>query len=198
MEEILIGLASFAGGIVFREIINFFKESKLEDKRYETEKKHFFAENFFPIYRDVYSAMYDVTIQIESFINRKTTFQHSNVFVIDVLEITKEDYDKYMFGDDEDQVYSVNFMYHLQLLQDNTAKLREIHQKNTIMFTDNENELIKSYYNVSTMVMWSLYKIIQTGEVDKEFGEYLISQNDYLEKSKEKIRMIFRERFVFE
>lgn len=50
MVGILISLASFIGGIVFREIVNFFKESKLENKRFETEKKHFFAENFFPIY----------------------------------------------------------------------------------------------------------------------------------------------------
>lgn len=116
MVGILISLASFIGGIVFREIVDFFKESKLENKRFETEKKHFFAENFFPIYIDIYSAMYDVTIQIESFINRDTTFRHSNVYVKDVIEITKKDYDKYMWGDDEEQVYSVNFMYHLQLL----------------------------------------------------------------------------------
>ena len=48
--------------------------------------------------------MYDVTIQIESFINRDTTFRHSNVYVKDVIEITKKDYDKYMWGDDEEQV----------------------------------------------------------------------------------------------
>ncbi|OEL08402.1 hypothetical protein AST04_08165 [Staphylococcus equorum] len=66
------------------------------------------------------------------------------------------------------------------------------------MFTDNENELIMSYYNVSTMLMWSLYNITQTGKVEKEFGEYLIQQNDFLENSKEKVRSIFRERFVFE
>lgn len=198
MVGILISLASFIGGIVFREIINFFKESKLEDKRFETEKKHFFAENFFPIYRDIYSAMYDVTIQIESFINRETTFRHSNVYVKDVIEITKEDYDKYMWGDDEEQVYSVNFMYHLQLLQDYTAKLRELHQKNTIMFTDKENDLIMNYYNVSTKLMWSLYKITQTGKVEEGFGEHLVQENDILENGKKEVRSIFRERFVFE
>ncbi|MCY1039157.1 hypothetical protein OWI77_09995, partial [Staphylococcus nepalensis] len=63
---------------------------------------------------------------------------------------------------------------------------------------DNENELIMSYYNVSTMLMWSLYNITQTGKVEEEFGEYLIQQNDFLENSKEKVRSIFRERFVFE
>lgn len=54
MVGILISLASFIGGIVFREIVDFFKESKLENKRFETEKKHFFAENFFSIYIDIY------------------------------------------------------------------------------------------------------------------------------------------------
>ena len=89
MLGILISLGSFIGGITFREIINFLKESKLEGKKFETEKKHFFAENFFPIYRDVYSAMYDVVIQVECFINRETVFRHSNVYVKDVIEITK-------------------------------------------------------------------------------------------------------------
>lgn len=60
MVGILISLASFIGGIVFREIVNFFKESKLENKRFETEKKHFFAENFFPIYIDIYRYIYIV------------------------------------------------------------------------------------------------------------------------------------------
>lgn len=198
MIGIIISLLSFAGGIIFREIINFFKESKLEDKKFETEKKQFFAENFFPIYRDIYSAMYEVTVQIECFINREITFRHSNVYVKDVIEITKENYDKYMWGDDEEQVYSVNFMYHLQLLQNCTAELRELHQKNTIMFTNEENELIMSYYNISNMLMWSLNNIMQTGKVEGNFGEYLIQQNDILENCKKKIRLIFRKRFVFE
>ena len=34
MIGIIISLLSFAGGIIFREIINFFKESKLEDKKF--------------------------------------------------------------------------------------------------------------------------------------------------------------------
>lgn len=198
MIGIIISLLSFAGGIIFREIINFFKESKLEDKKFETEKKQFFAENFFPIYRDIYSAMYEVTVQIECFINREITFRHSNVYVKDVIEITKENYDKYMWGDDEEQVYSVNFMYHLQLLQNCTAELRELHQKNTIMFTNEENELIMSYYNTSNMLMWSLNNIMQTGKIEENFDEYLIQQNDILENCKKKIRLIFRKRFVFE
>lgn len=198
MIGIIISLLSFAGGIIFREIINFFKESKLEDKKFETEKKQFFAENFFPIYRDIYSAMYEVTVQIECFINREITFRHSNVYVKDVIEITKENYDKYMWGDDEEQVYSVNFMYHLQLLQNCTAELRELHQKNTIMFTNEENELIMSYYNTSNMLMWSLNNIMQTGKIEENFDEYLIQQNDILENCKKKIRLIFRKLFVFE
>lgn len=198
MIGIIISLLSFAGGIIFREIINFFKESKLEDKKFETEKKQFFAENFFPIYRDIYSAMYEVTVQIECFINREITFLHSNVYVKDVIEITKENYDKYMWGDDEEQVYNVNFMYHLQLLQNCTAELRELHQKNTIMFTNEENELIMSYYNTSNMLMWSLNNVMQTGKIDGNFDEYLIQQNDVLENCKKKIRLIFRKRFVFE
>lgn len=198
MIGIIISLLSFAGGIIFREIINFFKESKLEDKKFETEKKQFFAENFFPIYRDIYSAMYEVTVQIECFINREITFRHSNVYVKDVIEITKENYDKYMWGDDEKQVYNVNFMYHLQLLQNCIAELRELHQKNTIMFTNEENELIMNYYNTSNMLMWSLNNIMQTGKIEGNFEEYLIQQNDILENCKNKIRLIFRKRFVFE
>ena len=198
MIGIIISLLSFAGGIIFREIINFFKESKLEDKKFETEKKQFFAENFFPIYRDIYSAMYEVTVQIECFINREITFRHSNVYVKDVIEITKENYDKYMWGDDEKQVYNVNFMYHLQLLQNCIAELRELHQKNTIMFTNEENELIMNYYNTSNMLMWSLNNIMQTWKIEGNFEEYLIQQNDILENCKKKIRLIFRKRFVFE
>lgn len=198
MIGIVISLLSFAGGIIFREIIKFLKESKLEDKKFEIEKKQFFAENFFSIYRDVYSAMYEVTVQIECFINHEITFRHSNVYVKDVIEITKENYDKYMWGDDEEQVYSVNFMYHLQLLQNCTAELRELHQKNTIMFTDEENELITSYYNISNMLMWSLNNIMQTGKIEGNLGEYLIQQNDILENCKKKVRLIFRKRFVFE
>ncbi|WJD66092.1 hypothetical protein QQ988_09365 [Staphylococcus epidermidis] len=198
MIGIVISLLSFTGGIIFREIIKFLKESKLEDKKFEIEKKQFFAENFFSIYRGVYSAMYEVTVQIECFINHEITFRHSNVYVKDVIEITKENYDKYMWGDDEEQVYSVNFMYHLQLLQNCTAELRELHQKNTIMFTDEENELITSYYNISNMLMWSLNNIMQTGKIEENLGEYLIQQNDILEKCKKKVRLIFRKRFVFE
>lgn len=198
MIGIIISLLSFTGGIIFREIINFFKESKLEDKKFETEKKQFFAENFFPIYRDIYSAMYEVTVQIECFINREIAFRHSNVYVKDVIEITKENYDKYMWGDDEKQVYNVNFMYHLQLLQNYTAELKELHQKNTIMFTNEENELIMSYYNTSNMLMWLLNNIMQTGKIEGNFDEHLIQQNDILENCKQKIRLIFRKRFVFE
>lgn len=198
MIGIIISLLSFAGGIIFREIINFFKESKLEDKKFETEKKQFFAENFFPIYRDIYSAMYEVTVQIECFINREIAFRHSNVYVKDVIEITKENYDKYMWGDDEKQVYNVNFIYHLQLLQNYTAELKELHQKNTIMFTNEENELIMSYYNTSNMLMWLLNNIMQTGKIEGNFDEHLIQQNDILENCKQKIRLIFRKRFVFE
>lgn len=89
-------------------------------------------------------------------------------------------------------------MYHLQLLQNCIAELRELHQKNTIMFTNEENELIMNYYNTSNMLMWSLNNIMQTGKIEGNFEEYLIQQNDILENCKKKIRLIFRKRFVFE
>ncbi|EGQ3239736.1 hypothetical protein H0734_002367 [Staphylococcus pseudintermedius] len=66
------------------------------------------------------------------------------------------------------------------------------------MFTDDENELIESYYNISNILMWSLYKISQTGQEEKSFSEYLIKQRSYLEIGKEKVRDNFRKRFVLE
>ncbi|AMG96654.1 hypothetical protein [Staphylococcus simulans] len=193
----LIAIITFCLGVGLKSFTSYLKDRRIEKGKEEIAKKQFFSKNFFPIYRDIYSAMHDIFIQVESFINKETTFTHSNIYVKDTIEITEEDYKKYMFGDDEEQVYIVNFIFHLQLLQDNIAELRELHQKNAIMFTDDENELIESYYNISNVLMWSLYKISQTGQ-EESFSEYLIEQSSYLEIGKEKVRDKFRERFVLE
>lgn len=55
-----------------------------------------------------------------------------------------------MWGENKEKVFAVNFIYHLQLLQEYTANLRVLHQKNSILFTDNENNLINNYYDIST------------------------------------------------
>ncbi|EJA1881277.1 hypothetical protein MWQ74_001709 [Staphylococcus pseudintermedius] len=183
----LIAIITFGLGVGLKSFTSYLKDRRIEKEKEEIAKKHFFSKNFFPIYRDVYSAMYDIFIQVENFINKEKVFKHSNIHVKDTIEITEEDYKKYMFGDDEKQVYLVNFIFYLQLLQDKTAELKELHQKNAIMFTDDENELIESYYNISNILMWSLYKISQTGQEEKSFSEYLIKQRSYLEIGKEKV-----------
>ena len=47
MVGILISLASFIGGIVFREIVNFFIESKLENKKDSKLKRNIFLQKTF-------------------------------------------------------------------------------------------------------------------------------------------------------
>ncbi|MCE7782023.1 hypothetical protein [Staphylococcus xylosus] len=198
MISFIVGVASFVCGIVFREIINYIKQKGVESHKEEIAKKQFFAENFFPIYRETYKSMFDIINEIDTFINCKITFTHSNDNVQNTIPITDEDFKEYMWGEDEEKVFVTNFMYHLQLLQDHTTELRDLHQKNKIMFSDGENNLIQSFYQTSQTIMWSLKNTLKTNSLNEEVIIYLKEQNNLLELQQTKIKDKFRNRFVFE
>lgn len=142
--------------------------------------------------------MFDIINEIDTFINCKITFTHSNDNVQNTIPITDEDFKEYMRGEDEEKVFVTNFMYHLQLLQDHTTKLRDLHQKNKIMFSDGENNLIQSFYQTSQTIMWSLKNTLETNSLNEEVIIYLKEQNNLLELQQTKIKEKFRNRFVFE
>lgn len=198
MISFIVGVASFVCGIVFREIINYIKQKGVESHKEEIAKKQFFAENFFPIYRETYKSRFDIINEIDTFINCKITFTHSNDNVQNTIPITDEDFKEYMWGEDEEKVFVTNFMYHLQLLQDHTTELRDLHQKNKIMFSDGENNLIQSFYQTSQTIMWSLKNTLKTNSLNEEVIIYLKEQNNLLELQQTKIKDKFRNRFVFE
>lgn len=198
MISFIVGVASFISGIVFREIINYIKQKGVESHKEEIAKKQFFAENFFPIYRETYKSMFDIINEIDTFINCKITFTHSNDNVQNTIPITDDDFKEYMWGEDEEKVFVTNYMYHLQLLQDHTTELRDLHQKNKIMFSDGENNLIQSFYQTSQTIMWSLKNTLETNSLNEEVIIYLKEQNNLLELQQTKIKEKFRNRFVFE
>ncbi|EGQ1302455.1 hypothetical protein GA132_10885, partial [Staphylococcus pseudintermedius] len=88
----LIAIITFGLGVGLKSFTSYLKDRRIEKEKEEIAKKHFFSKNFFPIYRDVYSAMYDIFIQVENFINKEKVFKHSNIHVKDTIEITEEDY----------------------------------------------------------------------------------------------------------
>ncbi|MRE73202.1 hypothetical protein [Mammaliicoccus sciuri] len=198
MISFIVGVVSFICGIVFREFINYIKQKSVESHKEEIAKKQFFAENFFPIYRETYKSMVDIINEIDTFINCKITFKHTNSNVEDIISITDEDFKEYMWGENEDKVFVTNYIYHLQLLQDHTTELRDLHQKNKIMFSDEENNLIQSFYQTSQPVMWSLKNTLETNSLNEEVINYLEEQNNLLELQQTKIKEEFRNRFVFE
>lgn len=198
MISFIVGVVSFICGIAFREFINYIKQKSVESHKEEIAKKQFFAENFFPIYRETYKSMFDIINEIDTFINCKITFKHTNSNVKNTISITDEDFKEYMWGENEGKVFVTNYMYHLQLLQDHTTELRDLHQKNKIMFSNEENDLIQSFYQTSQPIMWSLKNTMETDSLNEEVINYLKEQNDLLELQQTKIKEKFRNRFVFE
>lgn len=171
------------------------KELSVEDYRNELKRKEFFLNNYYSIYKDLYSKLNEVMDSIKNFNYANKKFEFVNSFAIDSVELTKEQKEAYMYGEDKELVFKVNYIYQLQLLSDRIIEAREFLTSNKLMLLNEEYEVSYLFIDNANKLMHSLrekslkedYKLSQ-----EDLSSFMIEQN-YLVIEFE---MYFKNRFV--
>ena len=142
--------------------------------------------------------MYEVLFCIERFKKREYTFKFSNENAKEILRLDEESYSKYMYGEDSDYVYIINWHLTLQQLSDYIIDLREVNMKNEILYSEAEHNLIKHFLILSNETMFSLREIGLKPE-EKSLDEKEIQEiYDKLNSLMKDVKIMFKERFSIE
>ncbi|WP_144780799.1 hypothetical protein [Macrococcoides caseolyticum] len=171
------------------------KELSVEDYRNELKRKEFFLNNYYSIYKDLYSKLNEVMDSIKNFNYANKKFEFVNSFAIDSVELTKEQKEAYMYGEDKELVFKVNYIYQLQLLSDRIIEAREFLTSNKLMLLNEEYEVSYLFIDNANKLMHSLrekslkedYKLSQ-----EDLSSFMIEQNYLMIE----FEMYFKNRFV--
>ncbi|MDW4166534.1 hypothetical protein QI060_07000 [Staphylococcus saprophyticus] len=198
---ILIYLIGLISPVVYKKIESKYSENKdknIEDYREKIEMKQKYYSNFFPIYQRTYALMYEVLFCIERFKKCEYTFKFSNENAKKILNLDEESYSKYMYGEDSDYVYKINWQLTLQQLSDYIIDLREVNMKNEILYSEIEHNLIKHFLILSNETMFSLREMGLNPE-EKSLDEKEIQEiYDKLDSLMNDVKIMFKERFLIE